>query len=192
MFFFASKILWFFLEPSNLLAFLLVIGTALLWCRSYRLGRLITTVAATALIVIVLLPVGQWLLLPLENRFHPPTESPVEIDGIVVLGGAVEADISAARGQPSYNDAGERISTLVELRRRYPAARLMFTGGIGSPLGAPVTAAGVARDFYRRQGLDVDRILFEDEARNTFENAVLSKQLARPRLDEHWLVVTSA
>lgn len=192
MFFIASKIVWFFAEPSNFLILLLVIGTGLLWSGAFRLARLTTTVAAGSLVMVVLLPVGKWLLLPLENRFDAPAELPVDVDGVVVLGGAAEPDISAARDQPSYNEAGERISALIELGRRYPTARLVFTGGIGDPLGAPVTAAGVARDFYRRQGFDVDRILFEDGARNTFENATLSKQLAGPQPDEHWLLVTSA
>jgi uncharacterized SAM-binding protein YcdF (DUF218 family) len=35
-------------------------------------------------------------------------------------------------------------------------------------------------------------VIFEDRARNTYENAVLSKQLVAPAPGERWLLVTSA
>ena len=48
--------------------------------------------------MISVLPVGQWLLMPLENRFPAPAEPPRDIDGIVVLGGSVDLDVSKRRG----------------------------------------------------------------------------------------------
>ena len=48
------------------------------------------------------------------------------------------------------------------------------------------------RRFLRDQQLPSRRILFEDRARNTYENAVFSRSLAQPRPGERWLLVTSA
>jgi len=41
-------------------------------------------------------------------------------------------------------------------------------------------------------GLDVSRILFERQSRNTFENATLTHALVRPRAGERWVLITSA
>jgi len=45
--------------------------------------------------------------------------------------------------------------------------------------------------FVERHGL-AERVLFEDRARNTYENALYSKRLASPAPGERWLLVTSA
>ena len=41
-------------------------------------------------------------------------------------------------------------------------------------------------------GVPRERVLLEDRARNTYENAVFSKQLMKPKPGERWLLVTSA
>jgi uncharacterized SAM-binding protein YcdF (DUF218 family) len=129
--------------------------------------------------------------MPIENRFAPPA-LPDEIDGVVVLGGAVEEQISARRGQAALNDGAERVTALVELARRYPDARLVVSGGTGSLVGGPGHPARALEAFYREQGLDLGRITFEERSRNTQENAALTRQLVRPGPDERWLLVTSA
>ena len=68
----------------------------------------------------------------------------------------------------------------------------MVSGGIGGLIGGPGHPARALEAFYREQGLDVARILFEERSRNTQENAVLTRQLVRPGPDERWLLVTSA
>ncbi|MCZ3386059.1 MAG: YdcF family protein, partial [Actinomycetia bacterium] len=50
----------------------------------------------------------------------------------------------------------------------------------------PLKGAQVAKRLYAEQGLDVSRILFESESRNTSENATLSKVLAKPAPGETW------
>ena len=147
---------------------------------------------AAALLMISVLPVGQWLLVPLENRFPAPAEPPRDIDGIVVLGGGVDLAVSKRRGMAAFGDTGERFISLVELARRYPDARVLFSGGPGWLTGSDLTEAAIMRDFVRSQGLDEARVMFEDRARNTYENALLAKALAAPQPGERWLLVTSA
>ena len=73
---------------------------------------------------------------------------PADVTGIIVLGGALETDLSAARGMPSLNDAAERMTSLVYLARHYPKARLAFTGGNGELIHAPMPEA-TGRFFSR-------------------------------------------
>jgi uncharacterized SAM-binding protein YcdF (DUF218 family) len=186
-----SKLFWAVVQPSNFLLLLLVIGSVGLLLGYRLVGTWLICLATAVLASITLLPIGAWLLIPIENRFPVP-ELTERVDGVVMLGGAVEAHTSAGRAQTALNEAAERVTTLIELGKRYPAARLVVTGGIGRVLGAPINPAQALKNFYRQQDFDVDRILFEDESRNTLENAALAKQLVQPKPGERWLLLTSA
>ena len=86
----------------------------------------------TSLVLIALVglsPLGNALILPLEQRFPPWDASRGPPDGIVVLGGAISPDVSAARGAVALDEAAERITVAAELARRYPNARIVFSGG---------------------------------------------------------------
>jgi uncharacterized SAM-binding protein YcdF (DUF218 family) len=187
MFYLLSKLTWPLVQPSNLLLLLLLLAVTLVWSGRRRFGLPLLGLVTATLVVVGLLPVGQWLLVPLENRFPLPADLPGRIDGVVMLGGNVDLPISAARRTVALNEAAERATTLIELARRYPDARLVVSGG-GEPLGE----AQVLLRFFRDQQLPPRRLLFEDRALNTWQNAVLSRALAQPATGERWLLVTSA
>ena len=60
------------------------------------------------MVVVALLPVGSWLLYPLENRFETNPDLPESIEGIVVLSGALDAEKSARWNQTEVNGAVDR------------------------------------------------------------------------------------
>jgi uncharacterized SAM-binding protein YcdF (DUF218 family) len=191
MFYYASKVLWILAQPSNLIVFAIAAGALGLLLGRRSLARWLLYPASAALLLISLLPVGQWLLVPLENRFLPPADT-VGVDGIVVLGGGVDLGVSESRGMVAFGDTGERFISLVELARRYPEARVVFSGGRGWLADTDLTEAKVMRGFLRTHGLDEGRVIFEDQSRNTYENALLAKPLGAPQPGERWLLVTSA
>jgi uncharacterized SAM-binding protein YcdF (DUF218 family) len=186
-----SKLAWVLVQPSNLLLLLLILAAAGLLLGYLRFGTWLLCGVTLALVVVTVLPIGTWLVMPIENRFPPPV-LPEQVDGIIMLGGAVEQDTSAIRQQIALNGAAERVTALVELARRYPDARLVVSGGIGDLVGGAGHPARALEAFYRQQGLDVARIVFEERSRNTLENAALTKELSRPNPGERWLLVTSA
>ncbi|MGH6912823.1 MAG: YdcF family protein [Geminicoccales bacterium] len=186
-----SKLFWVLVQPSNFLLLLLVIASAGLLLGYRSLGTWLLCGVTAVLVLITVLPIGSWLLIPIENRFPPP-DAPDDVDGVIMLGGALDVHTSAARAQAALNEAAERVTTLIELGTRYPDARLVISGGIGRLLGAPVNPAETLKGFYRDQGFDVGRILFEDQSRNTYENAVFAKRRVQPAPGERWLLVTSA
>ncbi len=191
MFFDLSKLLAVFVGPGNLLLIALIVGAALLWARARRAGRIVVTLSVAGFLLIAVFPIGKFMLVPLENRF-PPATLPAKIDGIVVLGGEVNQRLSAARHIPILKGSAGRMTAFVALARRYPGAKLAFTGG-SALLGRPdLTEAPVARAFFASQGLDTARIAFEDHSRNTWENAVDTKALMHPAPGETWLLITSA
>ncbi|MDA0262242.1 MAG: YdcF family protein [Proteobacteria bacterium] len=192
MTFIASKILWALVQPSNLLLLLLATGVALSWTGWQKWGRRLATIATLALLAIAILPVGGWLYHPLETRFAVPKTLPETISGIIVLGGATSPALTERWDQPSLNDNSERLVALVSLARRYPSARLIFTGGSGSLRPGRLREADVVRRVLDDIGFSSQRVTYESRARNTIENAVNTFDLVRPTKDENWLLVTSA
>ena len=188
MTFLAGKLAWFLVCPTNLLLLALAGG---LLARRWRPARWLAAAAAASLLLATVLPLGQWLRMPLEGRFARPP-APERVDGVVALGGGIDPLVSSYWGQPAIGGTAERFTELVALGRRWPEARLAFTGGIGRIGGAPMTEALVLRDFLDGLGLDESRLLLEDRARTTRENALLAKALLQPRPGETWLLVTSA
>ena len=195
MFFFLSKILAPLETPSDLLLLLLVLGAGFsLSVRFRRLGVTMVTLAAAMFLFVGLFPVAAWMAMPLENRFPRPQTLPPHVDGIIVLGGAIDPDVTARRKIPSLNSAAERMTEFVRLARQFPEARLVFSGGNGrlGPRFPSFSEADAARLFFQQQGLDTGRILFESRSRNTYENVIFSKALVRPHPDQIWLLVSSA
>jgi uncharacterized SAM-binding protein YcdF (DUF218 family) len=191
MFYYTSKIAWLLLQPSNLLLLLLAAGALALACGRLRLGRWLILPTTATLLVVGLLPIGELLLHPLEERFPRP-ELPARVDGVVVLSGVIDGRVAHDRGVVALSEAAERFTALLELGRHYPKARLVFTGGISGLLGVAYKEPDAMRLFCAAQGFDCGRIEYEEEARNTYENAVLTKALIDPQPGELWLLVTSA
>ncbi|MGH6822677.1 MAG: YdcF family protein [Methylocella sp.] len=192
MFFTASKIFWFVAEPVPLAIFVGVLGVLLGFTRFARAGRALMAGAIIALAVGLLTPLGALLLRPLEERFpQPPTNIPPPA-GIIVLGGALDTERSEARGQVYLTTDAARMTTAVVLARRYPAARLVFTGGSAGLLGEGRSEAIGARKFWLSLGVPEERMTFEKKSRNTWENALFTRDLVKPKPGETWLLVTSA
>jgi uncharacterized SAM-binding protein YcdF (DUF218 family) len=187
-----SKLVWLLASPDAILVLALALGTALLWTPRWRAGRVILVASAVAALAVAALPVGPWLIIPLEDRFPTVRRLPEHIDGIVVLGGAVSQRITHARGQPALNGAAERMTEFVALARRHPEAKLVFTGGSALIAHPELKETTVARQLFAELGLDVSRVVFEDQSRNTYENALFTRDLVRPQPGETWVLITSA
>lgn len=189
--FVASKLLWLALRPNTLALLLMIAGTALLWTGRRR-GRWPLAAGLAWYVAVMALPVAPLLTLPLEGRFERPATPPAQVAGIVVLGGAVEQALTEAHGIPALNGAAERMTEAVALARRHPEARLVFTGGSAAVIQGGPTEADTARRLFADLGLPPERLTFEDDSRNTWENAVLTRRLVEPKPGETWLLVTSA
>jgi uncharacterized SAM-binding protein YcdF (DUF218 family) len=192
MFFILSKTIGFFSLPSNLFISIGIVGLLLLCTRFTRLASWLVVTSVVLIALAGLSPLGNALILPLEQRFPPWGASRGPPDGIVVLGGAIWPDISAARGVVKLGDAAERITAAVELARRYPNARIVFAGGSNAVVSDQIPEAPFAVQELVALGVARDRITADEQSRNTVENAVFSRLIANPKSGERWLLVTSA
>src|SRR5258707_1715829 len=106
MFFPLSKILGFFAIPSNLVVSIDMLGLLLLPTRFARAGRALAFASLIVLAILGLSPIGNALIIPLEERFPRWDATRGAPDGIIVLGGAISPDGSSAAHQgPANHDA---------------------------------------------------------------------------------------
>jgi uncharacterized SAM-binding protein YcdF (DUF218 family) len=98
MFFPASKIVFFLIQPSTLIVLIVAAGLLLAWHGRSRLGLRLATLGVLLLVVAGLLPLGNVLVLPLEERFRPPAVGPEDgYAGLIILGGFEDGWVSAGR-----------------------------------------------------------------------------------------------
>ena len=175
MFFVLSKVFGFFASPSNLVILVGILGLLLLPTRFARTGQRLAFLSIAILAILGLSPIGNALIISLENRLPAWDVARGAPDGIVVLSGAIEP-----------------LAAVPELARRYPNARILLSGGSGALIGNEDPEAKFALRLLVSLGVARDRITLEDRSRNTVENAIFSKAIVQPKPGERWLLVTSA
>jgi uncharacterized SAM-binding protein YcdF (DUF218 family) len=192
LFFAISKTIGYMLLPSNFLIGLGLFGAILLLTRFARLGRRLMVTALILLAICAFSPLANFLLYPLEQRFPKWDSSRGDPDGIIVLGGPLDADLSAAHGVPVISSAADRIISGATLALRYPNARLVYSGGSPNLLYNDAKEADYATALLQGFGIPKSRLTMERQSRNTRENAEFTKAIIRPKPGERWLLVTSA
>jgi uncharacterized SAM-binding protein YcdF (DUF218 family) len=190
--FLLSKTLGIMLLPTNLLIGVGIAGAIMLVTRFASLGRKLLVVSVGLLAICGFSPLGNWLLYPLESRFPPWDAARGAPDGIVVLGGSIDPDLSFAHGGAVVRAAPDRVIAAAELAHRYPKTRIIFTGGSANLISNDAREADYATEIFDGLGISKERLTLERRARNTQENAELAKALAAPKNGERWLLVTSA
>jgi len=189
--FFPSKVLGFLALPSNAMVIAALTGIVLMRTKkSARAGFRLTAAALVLIVAFGTLPLGRFLMLPLEQRFPPYDAGSGAPDGIVVLGGVIEPEASD-RPDSGINEAAERLTAVAGLARRYPGAKILFSGGdmLLRPGQSEAQAAGAVLESF---GIPASRLMLEERSRTTAENAEFSRLMAMPKPGEHWLLVTSA
>src|SRR4051812_31034585 len=177
MFFIASKVLHWLVEPATWLIALLALALWFLWKRRHRAaGR---TLGVTLLVTIAVfeLPTGALLVRPLEQALPAPRELPAKIDGIITLAGAINADLTNAYGRARLTGDAERLTDFVALARAHPEARLVFSGDWKYSRPYEMSESQAAARLFSSLGLDPASVVFEDKSRNTHESAVYTHAL---------------
>lgn len=192
MFFTLSKIFWILVTPLSFLWLLVITGFALrFWKRKW--GNKVLLTAGALFFIIGLLPIGYNMLVYLETRFERPETMPKHVDGIIVLGGTFNSTLRDKTGKIAANGNVNRMIDFIDLANKYPRAQLIFTGGSGSLLQPERKEADDAKEFLQMMGFkQTNQVLFERKSRNTFENAKYSKELAKPKAGQTWILITSA
>lgn len=182
---------WWLLTPSTLLVLFVLLAFVAGRLRAGRLAAGLLFIPLLALLVLVVAPVDEYLANGLESRVAAPESLPATVDGVIVLGGAVEWRIGAARGQLTLDDAGERMLAALGLAELYPDARVVFTGLFEDAVRQEWRAADGTGLLFQRT-LRGHEVTYLGEARSTYEEAILARQRVAPAPGTTWLLVTSA
>jgi uncharacterized SAM-binding protein YcdF (DUF218 family) len=190
-FFFTSKLGWLLFQPVN---FCLLLAFAGLVAQSVwpRTGRVVALAGVAALMVMNFSSVGKIILRPLEMRFPLPAADMPAPYGIIVLGGAIDDDLTRKHGEVDLLEGASRLTEAALLARRFPQAKIFYTGGSAVALGGESHEAEEARDLLVGLGVARERIDIETKSRNTDENARFSAAILKPQTGQVWLLVTSA
>ncbi len=190
-----SKVGGLLLHPSTLI--LLALGLSIICLMHDRWRRWGLRLAITSFVALGaagFLPIGNWLIMPLENRFAnvPLPKAGEDVKGVIILGGFEDGWVTAGRPGLALNEAAERLTEGVRIAMRWPNAKVVFTGGVGGILARGLDAAKPIGMYLANAGIEPGRIILEKHARNTYQNATLTKELLKPAPGEVWVLVTSA
>lgn len=194
MFFYLSKVIWYFLQPSVLIVLAIIAGALLMRCaRTQRMGWRLFVGGVAALVVFGLSPISYVLTSLLETRFvRPDLGSGPPVAGIIILGGGGFSAVPERLELANLNDAAERYTEGAALAHKLKSARVVFSGGSGGLIEGGASESTLARRLLVALGVEEQRLQLETASRTTFENAQLTKALVSPQPGSRWLLVTSA
>lgn len=188
MFYALSKVLDVFLSPLTWALALSLAGTL----RRYeRWTRWAPVAGAFLLYVFSTTPVANALVRHLETRAARTMRDGVVYDAAILLGGAVSHGATATWNVPSYNDNVERLLAAFELLRAGTVRSVIISGGRGESRD-PIVEAQVLGKQLENWGIDPTKIILEENARNTRENATESKRIVEARHLQSLVMITSA
>jgi uncharacterized SAM-binding protein YcdF (DUF218 family) len=193
--FFIGKIVALATQPLVWVVLVMLLACAALVLRRPRAGLRLLILALALMAVTAWQPLPDFLLHQLEARYAEiaPDADLHAYTGVIVLGGATASGrVQQDHRQPLLNDAAERMTAPVAMLRGNPQLRILFTGGEGSLRGIGQTEAQRASIFFNTMGVPAAQVQYEDQSRNTYENAILTAQLAGVNTQDRWLLLTSA
>ncbi len=186
-----SKILPLFVYPLNVSLALGVVGLCLA-----AVGRRRAAVWAGAGAVVILwvasTPWTAMLLLGELERRYPPvaTDALPRADAIVLLGGGLGLPLPP-RQSADLNNYADRVLYAARLFRAGIAPRVIVSGGNVFPQSGVAAEAHYAAELLGEWGVPAAAILTETTSRNTYENALQTRQLLNRHNLERVLLVTS-
>jgi len=187
MFLALSKFLPLFAYPLGLALLLLVLALLFRWPKWRRLAIL-------AALVVLFLGSNRWtaitLARSLEWQYLPPDDIP-SAQAIVLLGGASQS-AQAPRPIVEINDAGDRILYAAYLYQQGKAAHILASGGQIDWLSSGNSPAEDMSFLLQLMDVPASALWLEERSRNTYENALFSRQMLAPRGIDRIILVTSA
>jgi uncharacterized SAM-binding protein YcdF (DUF218 family) len=203
LFFVFSKIVQFCIEPLNWVIVFVVLSLFFLGLRKSHLCKRFLLLALADLLLVGWLPTSELFLRALEDatpKVNLTQMSAKDFGGIIILGGAIEGgEIALDRGEVSIYSSAERVTKAFELIRQYPDLPFIFSGFSGrlSPKG--MSEADAFKRLIAEQGLSDKNAHYENQSRNTYENALLVKPMVlelgaigENNAQKPWLLITSA
>ncbi len=189
MYFFFSRIIYWVLY--NQVAIILILIFFYLINKNKNIKFFLKRFLLAYILIIAILPTGTLLLYALENKYMHQINELNDIDGILVLSGMENIQMTEDYGQFYLEGSASRIIESIRLQKKHPNARLVFSGGSGDHFSKNVNSS-VSMKFYNEFAINPEMVVFESQSTNTYENIIYSKKLIDPKATEKWVLITSA
>ena len=194
MSFLIAKLFWIIINPFNILIFLTLICILCFVLKFKFLKKLTLTFLIINFTIFFFLPTGSFLIHLLEKKFHNFSDLSDlnQVDGIIIMGGSTDPYLSDVYNQIIFKASAERLFEAKRLIEKFPRSQIIFTGGSGKILNNTYNESDDAKNFFLQNGIDTEKIIFENKSRNTYENILLSKESIDHKTNGKWLVISSA
>ena len=190
MFYVLSKILDVLLTPIAWTAVLVLVGAT--GRDASRLRRAMAPLGVVVLLLFSEERVSNALFHVIEAPAPKTMRADMVYDVVILLGGVTDERVEATWGERAFNDNNERLLAIYDLLRSGAARAVIASGGAAAATPTDMVEAAVLGRQLVAWGIAPDRVIIEDRARNTHENAVLSAAIVRDHGWKNILVVTSA
>ncbi len=188
MFLYFSKLLPPLVYPVGLITILILI--ALFSTRRPKLQRASLLLALGVLFIAGNRWVADGLVRSLEWQYLPPGDIP-RAEAIVLLGGGT-LSAEPPRTMVEMTSAGDRVLYAAELYRQGKADRILVSGGGIDWISKVASPAEEMAYLLERFQVPQEAILLEPDSRNTYENALYSREILEPMGINRIILVTSA
>ncbi|HOJ43652.1 MAG TPA: YdcF family protein [Syntrophorhabdaceae bacterium] len=186
MLFFLKKLITFCIVPPGIIIIFLIISAWLL----KKKWRLFNTGLAVAIYLISIEPVKDLFIIPLEDAYKvPQIETIRTYDAYVVLGGGINENAPDLNGEGQLTS--ESLPRAVDAFRLYKIEKkpIILSGG---RVYGKKPEAEIAKKFLISLGVDEKDIIIEENSRDTYENALLVKEILKNKGLEKIVLITSA
>lgn len=188
MFFILSKIITFLIDP--LFLFFCFSLFCLIKAR-FRFRIRILTIFIFCIIYLMATPfVSNYALNRLEI-VEKSTQKPIKYDTIIVLSGMLISELSNDQ-QVEFASAADRIIRAMELVKNHQAQTMIISGGDGSLTQEYLAEAILLSRFAQKWGIKEEQIIVDADSKNTYENALFSKEKVVKHQFKQILLITSA
>ncbi|MCK5358218.1 MAG: YdcF family protein [Elusimicrobiales bacterium] len=160
--------IWFFYKNQKKSAYTYIIIAAVFWLASIK-------------------PVTDIFMSKLEYHFALPAS--FDGDVIIVLGGGMQDNVPDFSGDAALNSGGiERVFTAARIAKKMNIPIIASGGAVFSRRAE----SEVAKRFLTDIGIAPEKIIVENKSRDTYENALFSREICLKQGYKKVIVVTSA
>lgn len=192
MYFYFSRFVNYFLHNQLLLISLILLIALFLFIISRKeMSKKVLILATVYFVIIAIIPTGKILMFFLEREILGENYKFEHLDGIIVLSGNEDIDKSQHYNQLYTSGTTYRLIESIKLSKKFPKAQIVFSGGSGSIFSKKLSTQ-VAENFFELFSYDINSIIFESNSSNTYENLIFTKKIVNPKINENWVLVTSA
>jgi len=188
-----SKILNFLINPLHILFF--TIFTQLFIIFFLKSKKLIIFFSKLFLLLFLFfgyIPLSNFFLNKVEDYIEPSKYPIQQLTGVVVLGAGFDSGrISKERNQIALDHSVARLTKAIEIYNKNPRILILLSGFSKESLNEEWSELEMVKRFYLDQGVRFENLLFENQSRNTFENAFFSKNIVS-KYKGTWGLITTA